>query len=205
MSVLSAGGVLPVKGAQNQLLQSLYNIFARINSPMFTGTPGTNSTPPLHDNSARLANTNFVYQELQAYLFSTSETVAGLIQLATTPEVTAGANDSKAVTPAKLAAKVAAILNSTLGYNRTYVDVTVSRGSGVTYNNSSGAPIQVFLSLDSISGAETTTVIVGGITIYSGDPGVAGQRAPLTFIVPNGSGYSVTISGTTIQKWVELR
>lgn len=40
------------------------SLFAPINSPMFTGTPGTNSTPPLHDNGARLANTNFVYQEL---------------------------------------------------------------------------------------------------------------------------------------------
>lgn len=205
MSVLSAGGVPPVKGAQNQLLQSLYNIFARINSPMFTGTPGTNSTPPLHDNSARLANTNFVYQELQSYLQSTSESVAGLIQIATTPEVTSGANDSKAVTPAKLATKVGAALNSTLGYNRTYVDVTASRISGSGYTNSVGAPIQVIVSLNTLSGADTTTIVVGGVTIYSGDLGTAGQQAPVTFIVPNGATYSVTCTGSTIQKWVELR
>ncbi|WP_330214910.1 hypothetical protein [Pseudomonas sp. AM8] len=37
---------------------------ADLNSPVFTGEPATNSTPPLHNNSARLANTNFVYQEL---------------------------------------------------------------------------------------------------------------------------------------------
>ncbi|SET27039.1 hypothetical protein SAMN03159512_01801 [Pseudomonas sp. NFR09] len=177
---------------------------ADLDSPVFVN-PATNSTPDLHDNSAKLANTNFVYQELQSYLRSTSESVPGLIQLATSPEVTAGVNDSKAVTPAKLAVRLGTALNSTLGYNRTYVDVTVSRGSGVTYTNSSGAPIQVFLSLDTLSGAEATTVVVGGVTIYSGDPGVAGQRAPLSFIVPNGYGYSVTISGTTIQKWVELR
>ncbi len=43
---------------------------ADLNSPVFTGEPATNSTPPLHNNSARLANTNFVYQELSSLSLS---------------------------------------------------------------------------------------------------------------------------------------
>ena len=205
MSVLSAGGVPPVKGAQNQLLQSLYNIFARINSPMFTGTPGTNSTPPLHDNSARLANTNFVYQELQSYLQSTSESVAGLIQIATTPEVTSGANDSKAVTPLKLATKISAALMSTAGYNRTYVDKTSTNVAGTTYTNTNSFPITVVVSIVTQPGVDTTTVQVGSTIIFSGDLGVSGMVAPFSFMVGNGQTYKVSIAGgVAIQKWVEM-
>lgn len=189
----------------NQAITPRIDLKANINSPMFTGSPGTNSTPPPADNSSRLANTNFVYQEFTRLLVAASEAARGIMSIATAGEVAAGADDSKAITPAKLATKVSSALNTTLGYNRTYVDVTASRSSGSGYTNSVGAPIQVIVSLNTLSGADTTTIVVGGVTIYSGDLGTSGQQAPVTFIVPNGATYSVTCTGSTIQKWVELR
>lgn len=107
-----------------------------------------------------------------------TESVAGIASIATSAETAAGTNNTKAITPAKLTER----LSSTAGYNKTYVDVTASRASGTTYTNSTGAPIEVFLSFDTFSGVETATVVVGGVTIFSGDMGVTGQRVPMSFL-----------------------
>lgn len=92
-----------------------------------------------------------------------------------------------------------------LGYDRTYVDVTASRAANVIYTNDTGAPIQVLISFFTNYGGEIASIYVGGVLVYSGDLGVDAQTAPLTFIVPNGSVYSITLNVTRIQRWVELR
>lgn len=179
--------------------------FAPINSPFFTGTPGTNSTPPLHDNSARLANTNFVYQELQSYLIAASETARGLVFLATSEEVSAGTESTKAVTPLRLQGKINNALMMTAGYNRTYSDVTGSRVGGTTYTNSNNFPILVVVSIATQPGVDTTTVTVGSTIVYTGDLGTSGATAPVSFLVGNGQTYKVGLTGgATISKWVEM-
>ncbi|WP_411730122.1 hypothetical protein [Pseudomonas lurida] len=77
---------------------------ADLNSPVFTGEPATNSTPPAGDNSSRLANTNFVYLAFNRLLVSATEVIKGLARFATQSEVNAGVDDSSIVTPKKLRA-----------------------------------------------------------------------------------------------------
>lgn len=149
------------------------------------------------------ANAYAIYH--QGNLGQATEVNAGILRLSTAGEASGETNNSTAMSPAKVAARLSVAVNSTLGYSRTYVDVTAGRSSGVGYVNSAGAPIQVIVSFNTLAGAETCTVVVSGVTVYSGDLGVGQQQAPVTFVVPNGASYSVTVSGSTIQRWVELR
>lgn len=141
----------------------------------------------------------------QGNLGAATETVPGLVQISSTTVANGGADNTTAMSPVKVASRITAALNTTYGYNRVYLDVTTTRSSGVSYTNTSGAPIGVLVTLNTLAGAETTTITVNGLTVYSGDPGVGQQQAPIYFAVPNGASYAVTVSGSVIQRWVEMR
>lgn len=92
-----------------------------------------------------------------------------------------------------------------LGVGQTWQDLTASRVSGTTYTNSTGRPIMVTAGGQAVSGSPQITVVVQGVTIIQWNfPYGTGQ--PVSFIVPTGATYSVTFgSGTTMNRWVELR
>ena len=92
-----------------------------------------------------------------------------------------------------------------IGYNRKYVDVTASRAANIVYTNDTGAPMAITISFATAYGGEIASIYVGGVLIYSGDLGVESQTAPVTFIVPKDSVYSLALNVTRIQRWVELR
>lgn len=98
-------------------------------------------------------------------------------------------------------------LGGSCGVNQTWQDVktTPGRTSGTTYTNSTGRPIMVMVGGTAVSGSPNITVVVGGVTIVNwGFPYGSGQ--PVSFIVPNGTNYSVTFgAGTSLDRWVELR
>ncbi|MEX5551716.1 hypothetical protein [Pseudomonas pergaminensis] len=158
MSVLSAGGVPPVKGTQDQLLQSLYNIiqaklavssFAPINSPMFTGTPGTNATPPLHDNSARLANTNFVYQEL----LSLSLSVVGSARNLKMSVSTASASATLTADEIIIATSLGGAQRKLYSFNKSINLATIGAGGMDTGT----APVSGFVAIYAIYNPTTAT------------------------------------------------
>lgn len=96
-----------------------------------------------------------------------------------------------------------------IGISQVWTDVgptgTNARTSGTTYTNSTGRPIMVIASGQAVSGSPQITVVVDGTTLISWVfPYGTGQ--PVTFIVPVGETYSITFaSGTTLNRWVELR
>jgi hypothetical protein len=77
-----------------------------------------------------------------------------------------------------------------------------TRVIGTTYTNSTGRPISVALSYTGANG--TTTITVGGILIFSTATGT-GYNYQTSFIVPTGNTYVVTDSGSSINRWAELR
>ena len=93
----------------------------------------------------------------------------------------------------------------TLGAGQTWQDVIGSRVSGTTYTNNTGLPITVSVT--------SALVVSGGLTAVVGGLQIAKQfitststcNACLTFPVPAGATYSVTVAVTTIATWVELR
>jgi hypothetical protein len=99
-----------------------------------------------------------------------------------------------------------------IGVGQTWQDLTGSRALATTYTNSSGKPIMVQVTVQSnSSGQVDLTSIVAGTTISNQLPYVAasGFRAFTTFIVPNGSTYSITTTGSSatpsLSRWTELR
>jgi len=107
-----------------------------------------------------------------------------------------------------------------IGVGQTWTDVKTSPGrvSGTTYTNSTGKPIQVFVSVNSNGGGNSNTnasvAVVSGVTISTINTAESSGFYNLphihSFIVPNLGTYSVTNtagSGQTMTflSWTELR
>lgn len=92
--------------------------------------------------------------------------------------------------------------DSSFGIGQTWQNLTASRVSGTNYTNSTGKPIQVMCGIFASGTNGVLTVIVAGVTIYSGTGSYA-QFA--SFVVPNGQTYSITFSGIETKYWSELR
>jgi hypothetical protein len=114
----------------------------------------------------------------------------------------AGAETTKHVTPYILG-------NTVIGIGQAYNDVSASRGSGVTYTNSTGRTIVV--SAWSTTGGITNqiaNVYVNGVPIisnslYSNGPGYS---AFAYFLVPPGATYRIDFGNAGVTtKWLELR
>ncbi len=82
--------------------------------------------------------------------------------------------------------------SSTFGVGQTWQDLTSSRSSGVTYTNTTGKPIQIYI----MTGTQSSTLVIDGVTIA-----VHGESMP-QIIVPLTSSYR--FSGVVFT-WAELR
>ena len=122
-----------------------------------------------------------------------SETVTGVVELATIAEVQTGTDTSRAVTSAGVA-------SVTLGMGQTWQDVTGSRATATTYTNSTGRPIQVLVSQE-LAGNKID-FHVNGLKIGTIES-VSSSVPSISFIVPNGNTYQAI--GDPFSRWSELR
>lgn len=114
-----------------------------------------------------------------------------------------------AVTIDGTANTITATATLALGVGQTWQDVTGSRAAGTTYTNATGKPIMVvirpaFTNSQNVSGS----VSVSGVVVIDFACYVAATNPPqypMTFIVPAGSTYILTLSVATIGRWTELR
>jgi hypothetical protein len=88
-----------------------------------------------------------------------------------------------------------------LGVGQTFKTVTGSRAIGVTYTNTTGAPIQLNVRVASTALQIWTLTVGGGVTQSYSNNGIDG-----TFwaVVPDGFEYALT-GGTILNYWAELR
>jgi hypothetical protein len=103
--------------------------------------------------------------------------------------------------------------DAAIGVNQSWQNVLGSRSSGVTYTNTTGKPIQV--AVEAISSTTTghnvaITFEVSGLAVAESNSQSSGNSvsANTFIIVPAGSTYEATISGTgspSLNKWMELR
>lgn len=102
---------------------------------------------------------------------------------------------------------VANIVNST-NAGQTYQDVSGARAIGTTYMNNTAKPILVLVSIVATSATPTAPQAHIGSASIEGTV-VAGSSyvSQITFPVPPGVGYSVTLvgGGATLASWQELR
>jgi hypothetical protein len=95
-----------------------------------------------------------------------------------------------------------------LGVGQTWQDVKASRALDSTYTNNTGKPIVVHITVTSTSPGGSCGITVGSIFLNGTTLDAANVWIHQTAIVPNGSTYSVTLTGLgtkTILNWSELR
>ena len=124
---------------------------------------------------------------------SGSVTTAMIANSAVTTAKIADAN----VTTAKLATAVQPI-----GVGQTFQ--SPSRAFNTTYTNSTGRPIALYIRVGTLTNTGAT-LFVDGVPV-AGDSGIANTASNLPCIVPAGSTYIVSTTGTpSLSSWVELR
>lgn len=129
-------------------------------------------------------------------------TNVGISRFADESEVANRSNSNVAINPSN----AATIAQSTdLGVGQTWQNMTASRSGGSTYTNNTGKPIVVIVSIRDAGIVSEVLVYVGGVVIIDVDDIGALGTTPYTFVVPNGSTYSVTVNSNTIRRWSELR
>jgi hypothetical protein len=96
-----------------------------------------------------------------------------------------------------------------IGVNQTWQDVLSQRASGVTYTNTTGKPIVVFAGAFYASDGTTRRIQArawvdntlcanhGSLSTY--------PEGGVSFVVPNGSSYLVTVGYGMLNRWTELR
>jgi hypothetical protein len=94
-----------------------------------------------------------------------------------------------------------------IGYGQTWQNVTSSRALGVTYTNTTGKPIQIFVSVNSDVIFTQFTVTIDSIGPFTWGRNAMGSGTngydSTSLIIPAGSTYS--FSGGTLYRWLELR
>lgn len=136
------------------------------------------------------------------YNAPSSETVAGIVELATVAEAATGTDTARAVTPAGVAPL------ASLGVGQTWQDLTASRAFATNYTNSSGRPIAVHVHGTSATSQYADLAVTMGSVILQGTNTSfesTAQFVSLSFIVPNGVTYNVAGTNATLTKWYELR
>lgn len=84
--------------------------------------------------------------------------------------------------------------------NRQWQNVTASRSAGVSYTNSTGRAIEMFVKFDPLDNLSEITL--SGIRIPIADSGAE----YITLTIPSGASYSLTTWGSNIpMMWLELR
>ena len=91
------------------------------------------------------------------------------------------------------------VQNIAFGRGQSWQDVTSSRAFGTSYSNSTDKAIMVYVGIN--SGGATPTV--DGIAFPTTSSANNNTQTTLSFIVPPGISYS--ISGSGLNKWIELR
>ena len=93
-----------------------------------------------------------------------------------------------------------------IGLSQTTQNLLASRALNVTYTNSTGKPIVVYVSVANSVSSPVMLNQIDGVTIYGAASPTANTWYSMTLIVPIGSTYLVNMNGTpTLQYWVETR
>ena len=106
------------------------------------------------------------------------------------------------------AANKAYVNSVAVGLGQTVQTFTVGtqRVSGTTYTNSTGKPIEIYISGSSGGGGWNITLTINGAQVLLiGNISNQGEGMCFSGIIPNGATYVVGNSGASISSWKELR
>jgi hypothetical protein len=119
----------------------------------------------------------------------------------TAPTAAAATNTTQLATTAMVQAAIAA--SPSVGVGQTWQDMAASRTHSTTYQNTSGEPIEVLVSINGSSGRYFQVSVNNSTWITLND--MPADRFAMSFIVPNTHYYRMQGGSTTIVRWSELR
>lgn len=167
------------------------------------------------------ANAAFIKEEARGNAFGVAElNGSGLLWTSNLPAATSAAigavklNNtltSTATDAAVTTAQAKILADRDFGIGQTWQDVKASRNAGTTYTNSTNRPISVYVKCKSTSSGTVNLeafATVGSVEVSSGSAYSANTNyfIALSFIVPPGATYSVTlVANVALDKWSELR
>lgn len=194
-SVAASGPTTTIQDPTTDVTDTYWTeAFASIGA-FLTQTAGDARYTQRSNNLSDVSNTTTAFSNIKQ---AATDTVTGVVELATIAEVQAGTDTTRAVT----AAGVASV---TLGMGQTWQDVIGSRVAGTTYTNTTGRTITL-----AITAANTTTqnyLTVSGVSVIGFTPIESGSiTSGVICPVPNGGTYSVPSgTGLILISWKELR
>ena len=177
-----------------------------IDGTLFIPSGGTYTADELDvtvvkQNGSVVATETYVVSAIDAIpdVIDATETVKGIVELATIAEVQAGTDTVRAVTPD-------GFRSASFGVGQTWQDVTASRVAGTTYTNSTGKPIMVHVTTQSNSSSNSTSINLNGVSKSLGDTSAVALHITASVVIPHGHTYSIVLTGSaTIKSWLELR
>jgi hypothetical protein len=171
------------------------NLYGRINITD-TGVVLTTARNIIVDN---VEKNSFIFENSTAQDL-TVKTSAGTGILVSSGETKVLRNDGTNVLDSDIASE-----SSSFGVNQSWQNLTSSRSLGVTYTNTKGKAIGVYIFFaDSDNNGVPTSFTIDGVSFVSA-AGTGMINTMLSFIVPNGSTYSVNTTNAGITIWNELR
>ncbi|QMD49064.1 phage tail protein [Citrobacter freundii] len=168
-----------------------------------TGAPDSKTAATTTAVNYVLKQAQYAYELAQLKYTADGATItnAGLVQL-----VNSMGGSSSLVMP-QAAVTTAIQTYPSLGKGQTLQDLKSSRGTGVTYTNSTGFPIAVYVRINGGTSANLYAYINGIEFGGGGATALDTSLATAFFIVPPGFTYRVDASGisTILRAWTELR
>lgn len=127
-----------------------------------------------------------------------TKTDAALDGTPTAPTAPVGTWDTQIANTAFVNETISA--RPTIGVNQTWQDLTASRAKGVTYTNSTGRPIQIFINFDPDGGLSVLRIAGHYFDVKDS------ASEFVSAIIPAGVTYSLSAWGlASTMKWLELR
>lgn len=198
LAVIAGAGLIPNESTYDQLLEAIETLIAS-----GAVTYENSAAVLLADGVASAGARNTAARGDHRHPTDTSREPART--QATQAEMEAGTESGiRGMSPLRVAQAIAALGASGIGKDQTWTDVKGSRAYGVTYTNSTGKPIEVFVT--NSGGSQLLKATVGSVVLgqQSSTYNTSTPRQCFSFVVPNGATYKVDCPGT-LEYWTELR
>ena len=198
LSVITGAGLTPDESAYDQLLEAIETLIAS-----GAVTYESSAAVLLADGVASAGARNTAARGDHRHPTDTSREPARA--QATQAEMEAGTEANvRSMSPLRVAQAIAALAGKGVGVGQTWTDVKASRAYGVTYTNSTGKPIEVFVT--NSGGSQMLKATVGSVVLgqQMSTYNTSTPRQCFSFVVPNAETYKVDCNGT-LEYWTELR
>lgn len=186
------GNTLSVQRGQESTVQRVFASGSTVELRVTAGSFGAQSTPVAADIEYDNTASGLTAIELQAAVDELAAAGGG------DAADIAYDNTLSGLIATQVQAAIDEIVSRQLGWGQTWQNLTASRQSGVTYTNSTGRPIQLYVNAQ----PNTVSLSINGTIVSAAE---VGERYQNGVIIPDGATYSLVSQRGVFKSWWELR